>query len=114
MIQDEHDPQELLHALYPLAGGEANVAAAVRRAVRRDRAARAAWRSDGAHRLAQLHERARKSAAFARWIDIPERFAEALFHFVAADAQIPDDKALEETRQRRLGKGYLYRRDIEL
>lgn len=31
MIQDEHDPQELLHALYPLAGGEANVAAAVRR-----------------------------------------------------------------------------------
>lgn len=30
MIQDEHDPQELLHALYPLAGGEANVAAAVR------------------------------------------------------------------------------------
>lgn len=31
MIQDEYDPQELLHALYPLAGGEANVAAAVRR-----------------------------------------------------------------------------------
>lgn len=31
MIQDEHDPQELLHALYPLAGGVANVAAAVRR-----------------------------------------------------------------------------------
>lgn len=31
MIQDEHDPQELLHALYPLAGGEANVAAALRR-----------------------------------------------------------------------------------
>lgn len=31
MIQGEHDPQELLHALYPLAGGEANVAAAVRR-----------------------------------------------------------------------------------
>lgn len=31
MIQDEHDPQELLHTLYPLAGGEANVAAAVRR-----------------------------------------------------------------------------------
>lgn len=31
MIQDEHDPPELLHALYPLAGGEANVAAAVRR-----------------------------------------------------------------------------------
>ena len=31
MIQDEHDPQELLHALYSLAGGEANVAAAVRR-----------------------------------------------------------------------------------
>lgn len=31
MIQDEHDPQELLHSLYPLAGGEANVAAAVRR-----------------------------------------------------------------------------------
>lgn len=31
MIQYEHDPQELLHALYPLAGGEANVAAAVRR-----------------------------------------------------------------------------------
>lgn len=31
MIQDEHDPQELLHALYPLAGSEANVAAAVRR-----------------------------------------------------------------------------------
>ena len=31
MIQDEHDPQGLLHALYPLAGGEANVAAAVRR-----------------------------------------------------------------------------------
>ena len=31
MIQDEHDPQELLHALYPLAGGEANVAAAGRR-----------------------------------------------------------------------------------
>ena len=35
-------------------------------------------------------------------------------NFVAADAQIPDDKALEETRQRRLVKGYLYRRDIEL
>lgn len=30
-MQDEHDPQELLHALYPLVGGEANVAAAVRR-----------------------------------------------------------------------------------
>ena len=47
MIQDEHDPQELLHALYPLAGGEANVAAAVRRGAKLTRTLKDESLADG-------------------------------------------------------------------
>ena len=62
MIQDEHDPQELLHALYPLAGGEANVAAAVRRGAKLTAQGRKPCRRFGAggtavHRGSQREQR---------------------------------------------------------